>query len=608
MLLKKNLYKTGTWFSVVAMAASLAACGGSDSEPDPLQAYRAQALQWAPCDGTITSEPDEDTAELWGRLGNRLQCSTMRAPMDWAKPGRSDVFVGVMRLAAADPAQHRGALLFNPGGPGVDGLDQSLRLLLAFGESNPESTQGALQLRLLASYDMVGFSPRGTGASTRLSCGTNELERFVDPSPTQLTDANLANAAYNDRKTAEACLKNPLTPHIHTDATARDMDLLRGLLGEEKLNYVGYSYGTWLGAWYASLFPEKVGRMVFDSSMDFTGSHEKGTIAMVTARQRTHEEVLLTYATRHNDYFHVGASTAEIRAMLLTLSPQMQAVLGDAVGVLTYSRSSADKYVATLNAARGLDGVLKALPNAADEKAVQAALSQHVFIPGNQPLDQAVREQAEGLYENYHSVFVSPNNGSIQLDDATYWAVSCNDTPATTDPDAWNATVRSSARMAPLFFDATLRNICANWGGPRVIKPGVATMQGLDILMVQSQYDTATPMEGANRFFAQLTSARRVYVPGEFQHAVFPYTDTCVDTTVVRYLLGETPTERETVCQAHPLKQDVPAVKVRAKSAARSMDVPRLSTGSSSEPSTYLNSEAAQELIERFKEGIGRRR
>ena len=89
-----------------------------------------------------------------------------------------------------------------------------------------------MQLRLLASYDMVGFSPRGTGASTRLICGSNELKRFVDPSPLALTDANLANAAYNDRKAAEACARNPLTAHITTDATARDMDLLRSLLGE----------------------------------------------------------------------------------------------------------------------------------------------------------------------------------------------------------------------------------------------------------------------------------------------------------------------------------------------------------------------------------------
>ncbi|MGP1683239.1 MAG: alpha/beta fold hydrolase, partial [Giesbergeria sp.] len=294
---KKHIHKCGAWLSAIAMVASLAACGGGSDALDPLLPYRDQTLQWAPCDTTILGWSEED---LWEQLGDKLQCSTMRAPMDWAQPERSDVFVSVMRLAAADPGQRRGAMLFNPGGPGGDGLALALRLFQAFGQSNPESTQGALQLRLLASYDMVGFSPRGTGASTRLACGTNELKRFVDPSPLALTDANLANAAYNDRKTAEACGKNPLTPYVTTDATARDMDLLRGLLGEAKLNYVGYSYGTWLGSWYANLFPEKVGRMVLDSSLDFTHSHEQTFIDMAAARQQLHDGVLLPYAARHS--------------------------------------------------------------------------------------------------------------------------------------------------------------------------------------------------------------------------------------------------------------------------------------------------------------------
>ena len=459
MSLKKLTLQSSVWLGALAVVASAAGCGGSDGlSPDALAPYRQQTLQWSPCDTTILAEPEAKYRERWAQLGDRLRCTTMRAPMDWAKPERSDVFISVMRVAAADPAQRLGALVFNPGGPGADGLVQTLRLINAFDQSNPQSQQGALQLRLLASYDMVGFSPRGSGASTRLQCATNELQRFVAQSPNAQSDGNLANLTYNDRKIAEACLRGPLTPYINTDAIARDMDLLRELLGEDKLNYVGYSYGTWLGGWYASLFPSKTGRMVLDSAQDMTASHEAALVSMAPARQRLHDDVLLPYAVRHQQYFQLGSSAADINAMLHALSPPVQDVLVRAVDEQVSRSDHADDYLATLGAARGLDAVLRTLPDPADQAAVNAALQQQVFITGHSAYDQAVRTQAQALYQNYRSLFVQPAPRSLQLDDyfAPYWAVSCNDTAASASAAAWNATVRSTALQAPLFFGGFL--------------------------------------------------------------------------------------------------------------------------------------------------------
>ncbi len=417
MSLKNRLHKGLAWMGATAMVVSLVGCGGGSSALDPLQTYRDQSLPWAPCDPTIVGGSQE---EIWAKLGDRLQCSTMRAPMDWTQPERSDVFVSVMRVAAANRGQRRGAILFNPGGPGGDGLGEALSLFSAFDQSNPESTQGALQLRLLASYDMVGFSPRGTGASTRLTCGTNELKRFVDPSPLALTDANLANAAYNDRKAAEACGRNPLTPYVSTDATARDMDLLRGLLGEAKLNYVGYSYGTWLGSWYANLFPDKVGRMVLDSSMDFTRSHEQAFIAMVDARQQLHNDVLLPYAVRHSTYFGLGTNTADINAQLHALSSPVQGLLSTTLGNLTYSRSDADQYLDTLSAALGLDKALSTVPDPANEEALEAALQLQVFIAGDSERDLMVRARARDLYQDYRALYVKFEPPSSTANDVSH--------------------------------------------------------------------------------------------------------------------------------------------------------------------------------------------
>ena len=600
-----------------SIAASLVACGGGSSTPDPLQSYRDQTLQWAACDKSIAGWSEKEIGGLWEWLGDRLQCSTLRAPMDWAQPERSDVFISVMRLAAADPAQRRGVLWFNPGGPGGDGLRLALNLFKAFGQSNPQSTQGALQLRLLDSYDMLGFSPRGTGASTRLYCATNELERPLVPSAGPgISDENFANVAYNDRKTAEACLRNPLTPYINTDATARDMDLLREVLGEDKLNYLGYSYGTWLGGWYASLFPDKVGRMVLDSSVDYPSSFEQASaLSQPQALQTLYQEVMLPYAVRHSAYFQLPDSTAGIAAMVQSLSPKMRNALGDSLTGLSSSSGRADDYLAMLSSAPWVD-TLVALPGAADKYAMQTVLRKHVFVENDSQRDQAVRGQAQALYDQYHDYFLAEPS-RLELDNfaSTYWAVRCNDDVATTDPAVWRAKVRSIAKMAPLFVQ--LDNACAHWGGPRVTKPPVTAMQGLDVLMVQSQYDAPTPTAGANHFFAQLPNARRVYLPGEHEHGVFPYIDTCVDTTVVRYLLGETPMQRETSCQAKPLQQDIPAEpaqsaqQTRAQSKTQSQPAARSAQGSGpchrAEPSTYLNPEKAQELINRFKDGIGRR-
>ena len=241
----QKLHPRNRWkliFLAPVVASLLSSCGGGGNSetappPDPLKKYREQTVQWSECDSSILGSRSDEYDDLWELSGDRLRCSSVRAPLDWSNPQRGDVIISVMRLTTASPEKRRGTLLFNPGGPGTDGLKLTFRLLNAFSKSNPDSPQGALQLSLLAEYDAVGFSPRGVGASTRLQCETNELERPVDTSLAGWdATGNIANVIYNSRKKAEACSKNPITPYINTDATARDMDLVRSLLGEKKLN------------------------------------------------------------------------------------------------------------------------------------------------------------------------------------------------------------------------------------------------------------------------------------------------------------------------------------------------------------------------------------
>ena len=616
--MSSSAQKSGTRpvFTAVAIAtiiaATLTACGGggggdTPTPADPLKKYREQSVVWTECDPSIVGVTDAKFDELRAQAGDRLRCTLVRAPLDWSNPERGDVVLSMMRLAAATPERRRGALLFNPGGPGEDGLKFSLKLFKAFSQSNPDSPQGALQLRLLNEYDAVGFSPRGLGASTQLQCATNEVTRQLDTSAAHWdTPENINNAHYNGRKIAEACLKNPITPYINTDATARDMDLMRGLLGEEKLNYVGYSYGTWLGAWYASLFPEKVGRMVLDSSTDFSTTLEQAVLnGQPPARQHLLDNILAPYAARHAAYFQLGTSVEQVRTVVSNLSPRVQQLLAGHLAKLGYKSDDADQYLGTISAARGLDEVLKNANDPTDMDAVKSALQQYVFDPSNQELNSAIHGAAEDILESYISTWITPQTHSIALgaSASVLMSVHCNDTPAITDLSAWLNWIRGLAQRAPLFAPSDIEvHACAFWGGPKVSKPALTPLKQMDILFVQSQNDAATYTEGANNFFAQLPTARRVFVADDYQHGIYPYADSCVDPIVTRYLLGESPSQRETICQGHPLEQDkAPTIALQGASLKQG----RAATVSDKEPpSTYKDPAKAKELINEFKRGL----
>jgi len=207
--------------ALAALPLALAACGGGGT-PDPLQPYRTQAVQWTECDPGILGQPSGAMNAL--RVSPRLRCAQVRAPIDWKNPARGDLSLAVMRLAAGQPKARRGALFFNPGGPGLDGLPVTFRLWDAFADSHPGNPQGAQQLRLLDEYDLVGFSPRGTGASTQLQCGTNEPERPVDfsrPDGTHpSTSPTSTTTAARPPRRAPAIPSRPTSPPTPPRATS----------------------------------------------------------------------------------------------------------------------------------------------------------------------------------------------------------------------------------------------------------------------------------------------------------------------------------------------------------------------------------------------------
>ncbi|GHG33100.1 MULTISPECIES: alpha/beta hydrolase [Amycolatopsis] len=201
-------------------------------------ASAAESVDWQPCAGA----PGVD-------------CGTVTVPVDWAHPDRGTTTVALARRKATDPQARIGSVLMDPGGPGGSGTEE----VKSGWSLSPEITRR---------FDTVGFDPRGVGASAQIKCGLDEL--IADYPPMPRNQAEFEQLATHNRNLGESCtrLTGPLAQFGDTKSVARDMDVIRRALGEQKLTYYGVSYGTLMGQQYAELFPDKVRALVLDSNMD----------------------------------------------------------------------------------------------------------------------------------------------------------------------------------------------------------------------------------------------------------------------------------------------------------------------------------------------------
>ncbi|GAA1599760.1 alpha/beta hydrolase [Kribbella hippodromi] len=220
-------------------------------------AAAAGPLDWKPC-----------------KPGAIEQCATLTVPLDWSKPAGSTTGVFVAKVPAKDQKHKLGALFFNPGGPGGAG-----------GSIFAAGLADAVLPQFREKYDLISFDPRGTGSSSQLNCGP-VLRRGVPVFPK--SPAEYDTMVASSRATGEQCLKQhgELMRNLDTRTVARDMDAIRGALGESKFNYIGLSYGSYLGTIYAQQFPHRVGRMVLDGIVD----HKQGALKFMLDEARAMED------------------------------------------------------------------------------------------------------------------------------------------------------------------------------------------------------------------------------------------------------------------------------------------------------------------------------
>jgi pimeloyl-ACP methyl ester carboxylesterase len=257
--------------TVVTVLMSLVPATAAQAEP---------GLSWGPC----ADAPDAE-----------LDCADLTVPLDYRAPHGRSITVAVSRRKAADPARRRGILLLNPGGPG----DSGLYLPLGVG----------LPADVVDRYDLIGFDPRGVGESTPISCGLPEDTRGEMVIPYPAPGGSIARNIAFARDTARGCAatSGAVLPYITTANTARDMDRIRAALGEPRLSYLGYSYGTYLGAVYVSLFPQRTDRIVLDSAVDpariWYGVWSSWGEAIALRLPD-----FFAWAARRDDVYHLGAT------------------------------------------------------------------------------------------------------------------------------------------------------------------------------------------------------------------------------------------------------------------------------------------------------------
>jgi len=214
-----------------------------------LDSYYSQELVWSDC-----------------KDDKKFECAEIQVPVDYENPGDASLTLALKKLSAKQSSNKVGSLLINPGGPGGSGTDYVTYAEDAFGK------------RLMDSFDIIGFDPRGVALSTPLDCLTDkEVDEFIAFDGTPDTDQELKDSLQLSIDLAKGCeaIENNLIAHVGTQEAARDMDIIRELVGDEKLNFLGASYGTYLGGMYAELFPEKVGRLVLDGAVDPSLSGEE---------------------------------------------------------------------------------------------------------------------------------------------------------------------------------------------------------------------------------------------------------------------------------------------------------------------------------------------
>jgi pimeloyl-ACP methyl ester carboxylesterase len=484
--------KVSSALGVVALLGALTLTTGS---------VAAGASGWASRTDTVHA----DSTLRWRPCGRGLECATLRVPRDPAQPDGSQIRLALTRVPAGQPEHRIGSLVVNFGGPGEDGRS-------GFGGW----VQG-LPTELRDRFDLVTFDPRGIGASRPLvQCLSRDEQRAYQ-------EGRLPPKRFGARCAERA--PKALLAHLGTTDVIEDLERIRVALGDEKLNYLGYSYGTLIGALYADRYPDRVRAMVLDGALDPGRSATDFAVDQVHALDAAVGAFLADCAGKPTCPLNEGrggAAAAFARVFQRLQRSPLPAGDGDR---LTISEAGFALYNALLLGERdGWPDLARALAAARDGDGA--------------PLQELA------------SMVVGTSQAAFSLD--AHLAVTCADgRSAATDPGGLaelTARVAGASQNWPPDQWARPAQVCAAWPVSPSRTPVPVTAAGAPpILVIGSAGDAATPYVGAQALADQLESGVLLTVSG-YKHTAFPSGDPCVDDAVTRYLIEVVPPPDGTTC------------------------------------------------------------
>ncbi len=443
-------------------------------------------------------------------------CGRLRVPLDYDHPNGQTIALQVLRVHDDRQTTKTGSLLVDPGGPGGSGI------FLAFGLA------GSLSDDVLQHFDLIGFDPRGVGLSSPVRCTSNaEEDKLLALDVDVRTTAGLAAAKQTlGAQAAECTVRYGATlEHFNTVETAQDMDQLRAGVNDPKLNYLGFSYGTELGAVYAHLFPTRIRAMVLDGAVDpaTAGDAIKSNDEQIAGFESAFDQFAADCARRSS-----CAAIGNPRQAVTALERQANQ---------TPIRTSANGDARVATGGTVLYAVLSALYSQSEWSSLGTALvaAQH--------------GDAKGLYELVDNYSERTPSGQFTNELDVFTVVSCNDQQSDPTDAVVQQTAAQWAQKYPLFgvWSAASLLQCQAWQPQRHPLPTQSAVGAAPILVSGNLHDPATPYQGAVNLADVLTTGALLTWDGQ-GHTSYGGKSTCVDGKVNDYLITLTVPATKTTC------------------------------------------------------------
>ncbi|MFI5669431.1 alpha/beta hydrolase [Streptomyces sp. NPDC051704] len=508
--------------TVGLVATSLPLLTAPQAAAAQVPGYARQKPAWHRC------SPDRPAA---------YECATLKVPLDYQHPEGRTLDLAISRMKSENPAKRRGVLLFNPGGPGTPGLFRPMVL----NTTMPKDVRDR--------YDLIGFDPRGVGESSPVTCGG------LSPAEQGIGHAYRPETFPSDvawaRGVADKCREKSgdVMPYITTRNTARDLDVIRAALGERKISYLGYSYGTYLGTVYSQMFPQRTDRFVLDSAVDpqrvWRGMTQVWATEVEPAFARW-----TRWAAERSDRYGLGTTPEEVSATFwdLVARADRDPIVQDGQKVTGDDLRSEPSLFSSPYGASAVVRYLKALAETGHAPAGGGAPDLKQLLEGARTSEPNASALNTGAAAGPAAAAEFDDNGT-----AAYWSVVCGDTDAwPRDPDQYARDAEREKAKHPLYgdFGSNIKP-CAFWQPP--LEPPTPVKTRAEVLTVQNEWDLITPPASGQGLHKALRGSRMVLALGGEKHGVYLSDPaSCADATVDTYLATGRLPAADVTCQNPP--------------------------------------------------------